>query len=511
MKMKRIEQIRRITPVIWNTASVVTIWVLSTMMAVVLNSMDVRIENLLLIYVVGVVICSVEARSLMWGIGSSIVFLFTFNFLFTDPKYTFRIDDANYGISLAIFVIVAFIVASLTVKLQRQKDIANLRADVTAKLNEIGSGFLNIAGIPALVEYSQNSLEKLTGKQVAILIRDGENHDFADGTAEWCYKNSMECGHGKSQFEEADSLYLPIRNNSRTYGVIVFGCMDGDLEEEERLYVDTVITQITIVLQREQMGEEKEAVRLQIEKERLKSTLLRSISHDLRTPLTGIAGSANFLQENCGQVDQETVTSMLRDICNDAQWLNSMVENLLNMTRIQEGRLDICRKMEVVDDLISEAVSLVSKRLGNHRLETSTPSDIVLVPVDGRLFTQVLVNLLDNAIRHSGEGTEIRISAQAEEDTVIFLVEDNGTGIPPKRLDQIFDSFFTTAYENGDRQRGVGLGLGICKAIVEAHGGHITVCNNENGGAAFRIAIDRIAVDGEERQHDGSGYPGSGR
>lgn len=486
---KKIEQIRRIMPMIWNTVSVVTIWVLATMMAVVLNSMNVRIENLLLIYVVGVVICSVETRSLLWGIGSSVVFLFTFNFLFTDPKYTFHIDDANYAISLAIFIIVAFIVASLTVKLQRQMDIANLRADITAKLNGIGSGFLNISGIPALVEYSRKSLEKLTGKRVSILIRDRENHDFGDSTAEWCFKNSMECGHGKPQFEEADNLYLPIRNSSRTYGVIVFGCMDGELEEEERVYVDTVINQITIVLQREQMGEEKEAARLQIEKERLKSTLLRSISHDLRTPLTGIAGSANFLRDNCEMVDRETVNSMLRDICNDAEWLNSMVENLLNMTRIQEGRLDINRKMEVVDDLISEAVSLVTKRLGNHRLETFTPPDIVLVPVDGRLFTQVLVNLLDNAIRHSGEGTEIRVSAHQEGDTVTFLVEDNGTGIPEDRQEKIFDSFFTTAYENGDKQRGVGLGLGICKAIVEAHGGQITVYNNKNGGATFRIDI----------------------
>lgn len=490
MKMDRkIEQIRSIMPIIWNAVSVVTIWVLSTMMAVVLNSMNVRIENLLLIYVVGVVICSVETRSLLWGIGSSIVFLFTFNFLFTDPKFTFRIDDVNYAISLAIFIIVAFIVASLTVKLQRQMDIANLRADVTAKMNEIGSGFLNISGIPALAEYSKKSLEKLTGKQVIILIRDRENRDFADSTAEWCYKNSMECGHGKSQFEETDNLYLPIRNNSRTYGVIVFSCMDGELEGEERVYVDTVITQITIVLQREQMGEEKEAARLQIEKERLKSTLLRSISHDLRTPLTGIAGSANFLRDNYGFVDRETVTSMLGDICNDAEWLNSMVENLLNMTRIQEGRLDIQRKMEVVDDLISEAVALVLKRIGNHRLETSTPPDIVLVPVDGRLFTQVLVNLMDNAIRHSGEGTEIRVSARQEGETVTFLVEDNGIGIPEERQGKIFDSFFTTAYENGDKKRGVGLGLGICKAIVEAHGGQITVYNNKNGGATFRIDI----------------------
>lgn len=488
---KRIEQIRSIMPLIWNTASVVTIWVLSTMMAVVLNDMNVRIENLLLIYVVGVVLCSVETRSLRWGICAAVVFIFTFNFLFTDPKFTFHIDDANYAISLAIFIIVAFIVASLTVKLQRQMDIANQRADNMAKLNEIGSGFLNLSGMPGLADYGRKSLEKLTGRQVVILFHSKEGPGFADGIAEWCYQNSRECGYGKIQFPETGRLYIPIRNSTKTYGVIVFDCKDGGLEEEERTYVDTVISQITLVLQREQMGEEKEEARLQIEKERLKSTLLRSISHDLRTPLTGIAGSANFLRDNNSKLDRETVASMLGDICNDAEWLNSMVENLLNMTRIQEGRLDIHKKMEVVDDLISEAVSLVSKRLGNHRLESSTPSEIVLVPVDGRLFTQVLVNLIDNAIRHSGDGTEIRVSACLDGDMVSFLVEDNGVGIPEERQAQIFDSFFTTAYENGDKQRGVGLGLGICKAIVEAHGGMITVFNNKAGGASFRIQISR--------------------
>lgn len=487
----KINQIRNIMPIIWNTVSVVTIWVLSTMLAVLLNSMNVRIENLLLIYVVGVVLCSVETRSLLWGIGSSMIFLFTFNFLFTVPKFTFHMNDVNDVISLAIFIIVAFIVASLTVKLQKQMDIANRRVDVAGKLNQIGSGFLNIAGIPALVDYSRESLEKLMGKRVGVLIRGKENQEFADNKAEWCFQNVKECGHGKSRFGEADSLYIPIHNSSRIYGVLVLGGMTGELEKEERVCLDTVIAQITLVLQREEMGEEKEAVRVQIEKERLKSMLLRSISHDLRTPLTGIAGSANFLRDNYELIDQETMTSMLADICNDAEWLNSMVENLLNMTRIQEGRLDLHQKMEVVDDLISAAVTLVSKRLGNHRLETSMPAEIVLVPVDGRLFIQVLVNLMDNAIRHSGEKTEIRVSARLEGEKVCFLVEDDGIGIAKEHQEKLFDSFFTTAYKNGDKQRGVGLGLGICKAIVEAHGGSIVVYNNEHGGATFRIDLNR--------------------
>ena len=475
--------------VIRNTAEVVAVWVFSTMMTIVLNGMGVRVENLLIIYLLGVLICSLETRSMMWSVASSVIFLFTFNFLFTDPKLTFHINDPNYIISLVIFVVVAFTAASLTVKLQRQTDIVNVRANITAKLNEIGSGFLNVSGIPALEKYSRESLASLTGKNVDIYIKGKSSREFADSIAEWCYRNSMECGHGQSQFQESDRLYLPIRNSNKTYGVVVFDCSDRDLEPEERIYVDMVISQIIIVLEREQMGEEREDARIQIEKERLKSTLLRSISHDLRTPLTGIAGSANFLYDNYGMVEKSEAEELLGSICKDAEWLNSMVENLLNMTRIQEGRLDIRKKREVVDDLISGAVSLVAKRLGDHKLETKMPEEIVLVPVDGRLFTQVLVNLIDNAVRHSGEGTDIVVSAKVNGDAVTFLVEDNGVGIPEDKQAQIFDSFFTTAYENGDKQRGVGLGLGICKAIVEAHNGQITAYNNKKGGATFRVDV----------------------
>ena len=188
---------------------------------------------------------------------------------------------------------------------------------------------------------------------------------------------------------------------------------------------------------------------------------------------------------------------MLKDICTDAEWLNTMVENLLNMTRIQEGRLDINKKNEVVDDIISSAVTLVSKRIGNHTLKTETPEEILLFPVDARLFIQVLVNLLDNAFRHSGDGTTVVISAFAQRNNMVFRVSDNGRGIPEGKLEQIFDNFFTTAYQNGDRQRGVGLGLTICKAIVEAHHGKIAAYNNEKGGATFQIELPM-----EDKDHE---------
>ena len=214
-----------------------------------------------------------------------------------------------------------------------------------------------------------------------------------------------------------------------------------------------------------------------------------SISHDLRTPLTGITGSAGFLLDNLGIMDEATIKSMLKDICSDSEWLSTMVENLLNLTRIQEGRLDINKKKEVVDDLVASAVRLVSNRVGNHTLKMETPEDILLVSVDGRLFIQVLVNLLDNAFRHSGTGTTVTLRVKQDGNCLKFVVSDNGIGIPNDKIDKIFDNFFTTAYENGDKQRGVGLGLTICKAMVEAQGGTIRAFNSPQGGAVFEVSM----------------------
>ena len=253
--------------------------------------------------------------------------------------------------------------------------------------------------------------------------------------------------------------------------------------------MDTVISQLTLVIERELLSREKENTRIQVERERLKSTLLRSISHDLRTPLTGITGSAGFLLDNLGIMDEATIKSMLKDICSDSEWLSTMVENLLNLTRIQEGRLDINKKKEVVDDLVASAVRLVSNRVGNHTLKMETPEDILLVSVDGRLFIQVLVNLLDNAFRHSGTGTTVTLRVKQDGNCLKFVVSDNGTGIPNDKIDKIFDNFFTTAYENGDKQRGVGLGLTICKAMVEAQGGTIRAFNSPQGGAVFEVSM----------------------
>jgi two-component system sensor histidine kinase KdpD len=295
----------------------------------------------------------------------------------------------------------------------------------------------------------------------------------------------MICGFGESCFDKERSKYFPIKSSHKMLGVLEVDCIKGDISKEEQLCIDTLFSQLTIAAEREMLSASEEINRLNIEKEKLRNNLLRSISHDLRTPLTGISGGANFLAESLATLDTETIKSLLNDISCDASWLSNLVDNLLNMTRIQDGKLLIKLKNEVVDDILAEAVARIIKRGGKHIIKTSKPKEIMLVPMDGQLIIQVLVNLLDNSIKHTKDNSEIQLSSYSRQGNMVFEVSDNGGGIRAEIMDNLFESFVS----GGDSQRGMGLGLSICQAIIKAHNGNISAENNDKGGATFRFTL----------------------
>jgi K+-sensing histidine kinase KdpD len=233
-----------------------------------------------------------------------------------------------------------------------------------------------------------------------------------------------------------------------------------------------------------------EKTKSEIEKEKTRSMLLRSISHDLRSPLTGIAGSSSFLAENYDTISRDDAVALLQDMEKDARSLICMVENLLNMTRIQDGRLIIRKKKEVLDDLISAAVSQVIKKGNAHKVVLDPDSGILLVPVDGRLITQVLINLLDNAVKYTPENTVITIRTVLSDNgkDAVITVTDNGSGISPDIMSHIFENYVTRVAADSTGH-GLGLGLPICRTIIEAHEGTISVHNAVQGGAVFTITL----------------------
>ena len=373
---------------------------------------------------------------------------------------------------------------------------AQYREKQMRSLYDISTSFLGVSGMDDIVRYGMNGLSRLENRQCIIYTaRDLSmgKHAAAEleenEAARWCFENVKPCGCGTDYFSGSQWMYLPIRSGNEVYGVAGIHCGDTAPAPGEMLMIQTVVSQISGAMQRETLYRQQEESKLRIEKERLRNNLLRAISHDLRTPLTGIAGSASFIADSVKNLSEEQILSLVGDIRSDAQWLNNMVENLLNMTRISEGELVLKKQPEVVDDVVSEAYRRIERLKGERDISINMPDTVMEVPMDGRLVIQVLVNLLDNAVKYTPEHAHIDLRAYPESGYMVFEVSDDGKGIDPSILDKVFDNFVTAPALSGDAKRGMGIGLGICKSIVEAHGGVIVAMNNDRGGATFKFAL----------------------
>ena len=230
------------------------------------------------------------------------------------------------------------------------------------------------------------------------------------------------------------------------------------------------------------------------ENERLRANLLRAVSHDLRTPLTSIMGSADSLM-TCGEtLDPKTRGKLYSDIYQDAQWLNGMVENLLSASRMTGGQLNLNMTTELMDDMVDEAVNHLSRQLKDFTLVRNRPEELLFVRADARLLVQVVINLLDNAAKYAPKGSGIRIDTLAENGKVLVRIADEGPGIPEDQKERIFDLFYSSGSLAGDSRRGLGIGLALCRSIVGAHNGTITVSDREPHGAVFEFALPRDEV-----------------
>ena len=472
-----------------NILKIAGIFFLIMLMAFSFNATtNIRNENIFLIFLLGVAIGVVETKSFYLGIILSILFVLSFNFFFTEPIYTLKMYDANYYISFALFIIVAFICSSLTRRLQKQIEISEYNKELSTKLYKIAHGFLNLAGFREICLYAEKNLTKLLNKKSKIILKNFKNIK----PEEKKYLELITEGfYDKNIFTADKQKIYPLKSKEEFFGILIIDCSEGNIDSKENLLVDTIISQTVITLEREFLNLANEEKNINIEREKLKTSLLRGISHDLRTPLTGIAGGAGFLSLNFSEIDKDTACSILKDIENDAIWLSEMVENLLNMTKIQDGKLTINKKKEVVDDIISEAVSKVIKRKEEHQVIIHKTDDILLVPMEGKLIIQVLVNLLDNAFKHSHPHSTVTLDIVDNKEKVIFRISDNDGGIKENDMDKIFENFYSANKEISDKKRGIGLGLSICKAIVNAHGGEIKAFNNNEGGATFEFTLPK--------------------
>ena len=307
--------------------------------------------------------------------------------------------------------------------------------------------------------------------------------------AVWVLRNNKHAGATTDTLSSAKCLYLAIRVNQQVYGVVGISMDARPLDSFENSVLLSILGECALALENIKNAREKEEAAILAKNEQLRANLLRSISHDLRTPLTSISGNASNLLANDKMLDDSTRTQIFTDIYDDSQWLINLVENLLAVTRLEEGQVALNRSTELMDEVITEALRHVSRRCREHTIHVTSTQDLILAKIDAKLIVQVVINLVDNAIKYTPPLSIISIKAKRFGDQAVISVSDNGPGIPDDQKEELFRMFYTVNHSVADGRRGMGLGLTLCQAIVGAHGSKIKVYDNVPQGTIFRFEL----------------------
>ncbi|MEG0691851.1 MAG: DUF4118 domain-containing protein [Oscillospiraceae bacterium] len=458
----------------------------ATLISMLIGGWGFADTNIVVIYILSVIVISCITKGYFFGIFASIVSMLSFNFFFTAPIYTLKVYNQAYILTFGVMLLVAILTSTLTSKMVRSAKIANRHKKQFQTLYQITSSLAKASSISDVANISVGCLANLLDCSVScITMMDGVYHSYT-------IKNrARNISSQQIQIEQLDQMrqdkfILEIGNTIYQYGEILLpkDCMERDESQSELL--SSISTQIFIAMERERLAREKESAKNDVEREKFKSNLLRAISHDIRGPLANISGTSEVLLDRLQDPDD---IEFVKGILYCSKWLTQMVENILSLTKVQEGSLHIVKEAEVVEEIIGAVLRYFAISFHEYRITVDIPQTILLVPMDGKLIVQVLINLIDNAIKHSNITDEIKVKVTTSKGQVWFSVSDQGSGIKPKDLPKLFELFFVSDDLPTDTKRGSGLGLPICKAIVKAHDGKIFAENNVTKGATFRFYL----------------------
>ncbi|HEY0123285.1 MAG TPA: sensor histidine kinase KdpD [Rhizobium sp.] len=466
--------------------------------------LDVR--NLALVFLMAVLATAVT-QGLRPALYSCLLGALAFNFFFLPPRYTLTISDPESVLAFFFFLGVAIIASNLTATVQRQAASARQRARTTEDLYLFSKKLAGTGTLDDVLWATAFQLASMLKVRVVLLLpEDGtiavkagyppdDTLDDADiAAARWAWEHNHAAGRGADTLPGAKRLYVPLRTGRTAVGVIGLDSdrRDGPLltPEQQRL-LDALADQAALAIERVQLVADVDRAKLAVEADRLRSALLTSISHDLKTPLAAILGAAGTLRDYLETMSHEDRVDLLSTVVDESERLNRFIANLLDMTKIESGAMEPNYALHYGGDIVGSALRRGAKILARHRVETQMPADLPMVKVDPVLFEQVLFNLLDNAAKYAPEESTIRLEAWADVDNVVFRVMDEGPGIPPADLERVFDTFYRV--RKGDQVRaGTGLGLSICRGFIEAMTGTITAGNRtDRQGAVFTIRLPK--------------------
>ncbi len=458
------------------------------------------LSNLIMVYLLGVIIVATRhgrGPSLL----ASVLSVAAFDFFFVPPYFTFAVSDSQYLVTFAVMLVVALVISSLAVRIRAQAESARERERRMAALYAMSRELAGARGVRELREVAVRHIAEVFRTQVVMLLPQPDGRLAPDDAAEfpmdaselavgqWVHEHGQVAGQGTDTLPGASALYLPLTGSRGSVGVLGLRPQDPrPLQAPEQLHqLEAFASQTALAIERARLAEDGERAQVRAETERLRNSLLSSVSHDLRTPLASITGAASTLLEDEARLDARTRRDLLETLHEEADRLNRLVQNLLEMTRLESGALQVQTEWHPVEEVVGAALGRFGKALAQRPVTTRVPPELPLVPMDDVLIEQVLINLIDNALKYTPAESPIEVTAEDAGGAVLIEVADRGPGLPPGEERRIFEKFHRA--EGGPTVRGAGLGLAICRGIVQAHGGRIWAENRPGGGVTIRFTL----------------------
>ena len=469
--------------------------------------------NLVMIYLLAVVLAATRLGRRP-AILTALLSVLAFDFFFVPPRFTFAVTDTEYFITFAALFTVGVVISTLVSQSRERADAIREREAQTASLYYLSRDLAVASDLPAILDALVRNVVESLGAHIVVMLPAGERLEVKKSSsdltldlkelavADWAFRNRSPAGRGTETLVSSTLLYLPLQTTGDVLGVLGVKLPDeADYSSPlSRRLLLAFATQATLAIERVHLGKQAEQAQILQARESLERALLNSISHDLRTPLVSITGALGALRDKESALETEARQDLLDAAWEEAGRLNRFVGNLLDMTRLESGALKLKLVPCDVQDLIGCALAALEPQLGYRRVEVRVPAGLTLVKMDMVLMTQVVVNLLDNALKYTPRQSPIELSAGVADHALTLTVADRGPGVPENDLKRIFDKFYRLPIPEG--AGGTGLGLSICKGIVEAHGGNIRAENRSGGGLRLTVALPLADSDAEEAPHD---------
>ncbi|WP_081843061.1 ATP-binding protein [Butyrivibrio sp. WCE2006] len=488
----------------------VVILISMTVVGICFSMLGFTESNIITVYILGTLLNAILTQSHFCSLISSFGSVMLFNFFFTEPRLTFHVFEPGYSFTFIIMMIAALLTGSLAYRL---KDIARESAKSayhTKVLFDTNQLLQKKRTAEEILNVMANQVILLLDKDVIIYsVEDGalgDGYIYAhdkdgartiytdheeDDVVRWVLENKKRAGATTKVFPKAKCLYLAIRINGTIFGIMGIRVEKKVLNSFEYSILLSILGECSLALENLDNEKAKEEASIVAQNEKLRANILRTISHDLRTPLTSISGNASNLCSHYKVLDDETREQIFSDIYDDSEWLIQLVENLLSVTRFENGEMQISKSLEVLDDVVDEAVKHIDRNKDEHVVKVVRSDDLVVADMDAKLITQVIINLVNNAIKYTQKGSEIKISYGVQNDLVYLSVSDYGPGMDENMKEHAFDMFYTGPNKVADGKRSMGLGLALCKSVVEAHGGKIEILDNIPSGCIITFYLKK--------------------